>query len=126
MVDGLPLLIGQTAAAGRGVYAARALTSGEVVARERPLVSHPTLSNLGQVTTRPHPSHSQLGTPGHAMPFYLQRCWKPEARCGRHAGVGSGEGLRGGISAGAAPGIDREHHSCRGGGVPPHLAPAAI
>jgi hypothetical protein len=49
MVQGLPVVIGQTEASGRGVYAARRIPAGEVVHKAQPLVAHPTLDNLDKV-----------------------------------------------------------------------------
>lgn len=49
MVKGLPVFVGQTEASGRGLYATRPISSGEIISRLVPLVAHPTLDNLDKV-----------------------------------------------------------------------------
>ena len=46
MTAGLPVFVGQTETSGRGLYASRAIASGEVIHAAVPIVAHPTLRNL--------------------------------------------------------------------------------
>ena len=46
MTAGLPVFVGQTETSGRGLYASRAIASGEMILAADPIVAHPTLRNL--------------------------------------------------------------------------------
>jgi SET and MYND domain-containing protein len=46
MTAGLPVFVGQTETSGRGLYASRAIASGELIHAASPIVAHPTLRNL--------------------------------------------------------------------------------
>lgn len=46
MIAGLPVFVGQTPTSGRGLYANRAITAGELIHTATPVVAHPTLGNL--------------------------------------------------------------------------------
>lgn len=46
MTAGLPVFVGQTETSGRGLYALRAIASGELIHAAPPIVAHPTLRNL--------------------------------------------------------------------------------
>ena len=46
MTVGLPVFVSQTETSGRGLYASRAIASGETILAAVPVVAHPTLRNL--------------------------------------------------------------------------------
>ena len=46
MTAGLPVFVGQTETSGRGLYASRAIASGEMILAADPIVAPPTLRNL--------------------------------------------------------------------------------